>query len=57
MGEVKYVNLLSNESSNRLIQPLQSDGKGNKYKVSKCKLKKYLFGDKTKESRMNFAIS
>ena len=56
MGEVKYVNLLSNESSNRLIQPLQSDRKGNKYKVSKCKLKKYLFGDKTKESRMNFAI-
>ena len=29
-------------------------GKGNN-KVSKCKLKKYLFGNKTKEKQANFA--
>ena len=31
-----------------------SDRKGNN-KVSKCKLKKYLFGEKTKEKPANFA--
>ena len=32
-----------------LVSPNRSDRKGNN-KVSKCKLKKYLFGKKTKES-------
>ena len=33
-----------------LVSPNQSDRKGNN-KVSKCKLKKYLFGEKRKKSR------
>jgi len=36
-----------------LASPKQSDRKGNN-KDSKCKLKKYLFGNKTKESSAHF---
>ena len=37
-----------------LVSLNKSDRRGNN-KVSKCKLKKYLFGNKTKESDRNFA--
>ena len=37
-----------------LVLSKQSDRKGNN-KVSKCKLKKYLFGNKPKERGRNFA--
>ena len=45
---------LEGEGSNNiivLVSPNESDRKGNN-KVSKCKLKKYLFGNKMKESGM-----
>ena len=37
-----------------LVSPNWSDRKGNN-EVSKCKLKKFLFGEKTKEKPANFA--
>ena len=39
-----------------LVSPIQSNSKGNN-KVSKCKLKKYLFGGKTKEKPAKFRYS
>ena len=39
-----------------LVSPNNSDGKGNK-KVSKCKLKKYLFGGKNERKTDEFRYS
>ena len=38
-----------------LVSPNFSDRKGNANKVSKYRLRKYLFGNKTREKPANFA--